>query len=190
MKLNQYLTALSLVALSNICLADGVFQVGYADGGDKVGEVILQDEDGDLSSQDVTYGSGFNLGIGGVFDLSELLEIQSTFNYKEDAVRAKNGSASFKRMPIDALLFFKGEHFRAGLGFVYELNPKSSGFDYDSKCDNATGTAFELGYKWTSFAVGVRSTRIEYDCRLSAFGESFSHTESGNNTAIQGTWRF
>ncbi|MFN4290781.1 MAG: hypothetical protein ACK4E7_07890 [Permianibacter sp.] len=174
--------------------AEWYLDFAYATGGDDLAEVELEYEDGDTSSEDITAGGGFSLAFGLSQPFTELFAVQAAYGYKEHAVRADNGSSSFKRMTLDVLAVLTPGDWRIGAGFTKEMDPKLH-VKYgiaDYGFDDATGTVVEVGYHFSeSFAVALRRTMIEYDVTIGIpdYG-SFEGTIDGNNWGIRAEFLF
>jgi hypothetical protein len=111
----------------------------------------------------------FSLGAGASFlNDTKDIEVQVTLAYKYGNLDASDGSISFTRFPLDALVFYRFPKFRVGGGLTYHLNPKFSadgtakpldGF----KFDNALGVVLQADYLFTEKAsIGLRYTNLDY----------------------------
>jgi hypothetical protein len=174
--------------------ADWYMDLAYADGGDELATVILEDDEGDLSSEDITAGGGLSFSVGFNHHFTENFSAQASYGYKEEAVRADNGSSTFKRNTLDILAFFEPGNWRLGGGFTNEMSPKLhvKFLDLDYNFDDANGRVLEVGYKFTDFFIfAVRHTMIDYDATISVPGVgSFEHTFDGDNTSIRAEFVF
>ncbi|MDL2357462.1 MAG: hypothetical protein QFF03_19590 [Pseudomonadota bacterium] len=73
-------------------------------------------------------------------------------NYHVDQSAGVNGDAKFRRMPLDAMVYYTGmQALRVGVGLSYAIAPTVDvTVDHTAqtiKFDNATGKAFEVGYQ-------------------------------------------
>lgn len=169
--------------------ADWYIDIAYADGGDTLADVSLVDEEGDTSSDTVTAGGGPSFALGLVQPFGESFSLQAAYGYKEEAVRADNGSSSFKRMTLDLLAFWRAGNWRLGGGYTQEMSPRLH-VKYDSTdtdFDDANGTVFELGYYLGDSAVlALRRTLIEYDATVTVPGYApFDVTTDGDNWSVR-----
>lgn len=174
--------------------AEWYLDFAYAEGGDDLAEVELEYDDGDSSSEDITAGGGFSFSFGLAQQLSDLFAIQAAYGYKEHAVRADNGSSSFKRNTLDVLAVMTPGDWRIGVGFTKEMDPKLHvKYDIaDYSFDDATGKVLEVGYHVsTSFVVAARRTLIDYDATISVPGYgAFAGTADGDNWSIRAEFLF
>jgi hypothetical protein len=153
---------------------DLLLTFGVTYGGDKLATIeYTNGDDVDL------HGGGLVLfGIGAVHRFSDNWEAQASVNYHVDRANARNGDATFDRMPLDLLGFYMpldllgfyraGAH-RFGGGLTYHLNPKfDSDFDFAggdgaADFDNALGAVIEYDYFFNEhISLGVRYTNIKY----------------------------
>lgn len=169
--------ALTSIAFSALTSADtlpendskfGVF-AGFASGGDTVAEIEFTDG----SDETVKAGSGVYFGLAYENKLDFVTDIplygHFAFAYLSDSVDAENGSVSFTRFPVDALLMTKLNQFSFAGGATYHLAP-SYEQDLDSSLlrevdlDNALGLALEANYTLTGskMNIGLRYTNITY----------------------------
>ena len=171
--------------------ADWYFDLAFARGGDKLADVELEYRNGDTDSTKITAGGGISFAVGGVFALSESLQLQTSAGYKEDGVHADNGSIAFKRIPLDTVLFYNGEHWRIGAGATYETHISLAGVPGPSTNINSTvGSIMEIDYKFTDFVmIGLRYTRIQYDVEVNSY--YYDDVEiNGNNTSLRVAFTF
>lgn len=144
--------------------------LGFAVGGDTLVNVSFDDG----SSESVTAGGGVLFGASIEknlnLDTAYPMFAEFAFNYQTDSVDAENGSVSFTRFPIDALLSTKIDKFALGAGLTYHLSPtlESDGFlNVDVNYDDAIGTILNATYHMTNDGVhgilwGLRFTQIDY----------------------------
>ncbi len=170
------------------------FDIAYADGGETLADVTLVDSNGDYSSDEVTAGGGPSLSFGIHQAIGESFALQAAYGYKEEAVRADNGSSSFKRMTLDLLAFWEPGDWRIGAGFTKEMSPELKAGDDFFRTDfaDATGSIFEIDYRMTeSFSLGVRRTMLDYDVTLSAPGYyPVNMTVDGDNWSLRAVFIF
>jgi hypothetical protein len=137
-----------------------VLKLGLDFGGE---EIASTTDGGSLKTND-----GFILG-GGTSILSDSkdLEVEVTLAWKYGNLSASDGSISFTRFPLDALVFYRMPQFRLGGGLTYHLNPKLKGdgvaSGLDVKFDNAVGLVIQGDYLIGSkMTLGLRYTSLEY----------------------------
>lgn len=175
--MKKVLTAVSLLAIALSASADPtatdanlgahfVLTGGLTYGGDKIATIDYEDGD----DANIRAGSLFLLGLGGDYRFSPNWELQLTVNYQFDQANAENGDASFHRLPVDLLGFYRQGSHRFGGGVTYHINPEfEADFDdidgdFDVDFDNALGLVVEYDYFFTdSVSLGVRYTSIEYE---------------------------
>jgi len=136
---------------------------GYDTGGDYIENVTFKDGTPDS----IKANEGLYLG-GGVSILNDSrnVEFQGTLSYKYQAIHASNGDITWTRFPLDALLFYRWQSFRAGGGATYAMRPRLKGSgvagDINSGADNALGAVVQADYLVGKVAIGLRYTILEY----------------------------
>ena len=212
------LATLLIVATPNIALADLPIEVpasqefdflvgtGITFGGDELADVIVEDYDGDYSSQEVTAGGLIHIytGINAYIPDSDF-SIQTTIGYHVDGIFASNCSVAFTRYPLEIIPYYNFSRIRIGLGLSYHINPEFSGDSDvglgDREYDNALGLVASVEVKLGShFALGLHYTDIEYDLSkvepvYYGYGYSYSGDDidkkvDGSNVGIYGTFLF
>jgi len=170
----------------------GVFVAGFDTGGDKLLTVTFDNGESDsIRANQGLYAGG---GISVLTD-SKDIEFQGTLAIKYDGVSASNGSATFTRLPLDALVFYRWEKFRLGAGLTYVMNPKvkTSGLppapglpsqDLNVTLDNAVGGLVQADFLLGRVAIGLRYTALDYKfqgntIKASGAGLSFGFTFGG-----------
>lgn len=140
---------------------------GYDAGGDSVVRADFTDG----STRSIKANQGFYSG-GGVSILNddETLEAELSLSYKVTILSASNGKASFTRLPLDALAFYRWPKLRVGGGLTYHIHPSIDGSGSLSEAsrsfDNAAGFVLQGDYLFTrKLSVGVRYANIEYKQR-------------------------
>ena len=165
----------------------GVFVAGFDTGGDKLLTVTFTNGETDsIRANQGLYAGG---GISVLTD-SKDIEFQGTLAIKYDGVSASNGDATFTRLPLDALVFYRWEKFRLGAGLTYVMNPKvkTSGIppqDLNVTLDNAFGGLVQADFLLGRVAIGVRYTALDYKFRgntikASGAGLTFGFTFGGS----------
>ena len=118
-------------------------------------------------------------------------ELQSTLGYYADSAPASNGDASFTRLPIELMSFWRYKQFRIGGGITHHFNPKLK-VDFDNingngtvKYNNASGLIIQADYYYSDrFGVGLKLTDIDYKARQS--NQKFD----GNSVGVVGSYLF
>ncbi len=138
---------------------------GLTYGGDKLATIEYQHGD----NADIHGGGLILVGAGGIYRFNQNWETQLSVNYQFDKANAKNGDATFDRVPIDLLGFYRMGAHRFGGGVTYHINPKfDSDFDFSGgkqkiEFDNALGAVIEYDYFFNdSISLGVRYASIKY----------------------------
>lgn len=165
--------------------ADWYLDFAYADGGDEF-DVVVIDDDGDTSTESVTLGGGFSGSLGGINYFTETFSFHYSLGYKEDSVSAGSDTVKFSRFPLDLVASFDlGEVFQIGAGLSHEFNPKLNLSDAGMSSysfDDATGTLFQIGFRFTSWSLLLRKTQMDYEIEGIEL--------DGNNTSIRAAFRF
>jgi hypothetical protein len=142
-----------------------ILNAAVSDGGDDLLKVSFRNAD----SEKIKAGGLLLFGGGVLFTPSAgPLSVQLTANYFFDSITAKNGDASFDRLPIELLAFGNFDRHRIGAGATLHLSPELE-MDFDEtgkltqKFDDALGFVVQYEYKFSDqvFA-GVRFTSIDY----------------------------
>lgn len=152
-------------APSNEWVVRGVFSAAVTDGGDDLAKVQFKNAD----SEKIKAGGLLMVGAGVLVAPSDSpFSYQVTLNYHFDSITAKNGDASFDRMPIEAQVFYNSGKHRFGAGLTHHLSPEVE-FDFDDapretvEFDDATGAVIEYNYAVSpSIWLGLRYTTIDY----------------------------
>lgn len=159
---------------SNVIAADAIdatpfFKMGYGFGGDKVGE--LEIEDG--ADQDVTAGGGFTIGGGLSFpinslDLGKDVGLNLSAAYHFDSATASNADLTFDRFEFGIMPYVKlnekvtlaaGVEFHTGVEYEIEFNSSDAAFEFDS----ATALAAELIFSTQSnFQWSIKAAMVDY----------------------------
>jgi hypothetical protein len=180
------LGAAALPAAAHAADLRGVFVGGFDTGGDKLLTVTFTDG----TTDSIRANQGLYLG-GGISVLNDTkdIEFQTTLAIKYDGVSASNGDATFTRIPLDALVFYRWERVRVGAGLTYVMSPKvkTSGIppvDLNVTLDNAVGGLLQVDYLLGRVAIGLRYTALDYKfqgntIKASGAGLTFSFTFGG-----------
>jgi hypothetical protein len=188
MKGIRVFSVLFLLLLSRQTLAASVFiEGGLHFGGDTVGGTIVLDngETVNIKAGELLTGS-----VGLIGDISENLEARGSIGIKLDGVFAENGDVAFIRIPLELMLFTKGESVSFGVGFSYHLGSNYSasgtftGGDLDVDFDDALGAVAEVDFKFGSenqAYIGVKATSIDYETSNTSLGTT---TFNGNSVGV------
>lgn len=117
--------------------------------------------------QSTKAGSLYSFSLGGTIDLTDNLETQLSVGIKSDANFAKDYEASWVRYPLNAILFYRKENFRLGIGATAHLFPKyevsSTTVNASNTYEDAIGAILEFDYRINELAhLGLRYTDIDY----------------------------
>lgn len=136
---------------------------GFAFGGDTLV---------DTTGSDLDAGGLLYFGGGIIHEpIYSNLMYQFSLGYKFDTVQfsGPSGDSSIRVVPADAMVFYKVDSLRFGVGVTYYMNPKwELCYDYDgcgtANFDDALGASFELRQQWTdNLFWGARYTNVEYE---------------------------
>jgi hypothetical protein len=110
----------------------GIVLLAASTGGDKL--VRVDYKNGETSN--IKAGDGGMLAIGVLWTRKQF-ELQSTLGYYADSAPASNGDASFTRLPIELMSFWRYKQFRIGGDINRHFNPKLK-VDFDNINGNGT----------------------------------------------------
>lgn len=164
MKLSVHLPLTVAIALMSVAHADlkavpapdervahFVLTGGVTYGGDTLETANYTNGD----SVDIKAGGLIQLGAGLLLKMpDDPIALQLTANYQWDGVKAKNGDATFSRVPLEATLFYTGvDRWRFGVGARYVTSPHLHGLE-DAGGQNidfksTTGALIDVGYRIT-----------------------------------------
>ena len=142
--------------------------LGYGFGGDKFASLELEYDDGDTRDESLKAGEGVIWGAGLLIPIGAdgNVEAQLGIGMKEEKITAENGKVSFRRFPLDAMVFFKQGKFRLGGGITYHLHPEISGHgavgSLDASFENAFGFVVEADILFNMVYLGVRGAFVDY----------------------------
>lgn len=133
-------------------------------------------------------GSGYAFGAGGAWTPDAYPVMVSLLaSYQYDPRAGGNTSATFRRVPLDAMVYYTGmQSLRFGVGLNYTLasSVKASidGRDQTIKLDNAAGKSFEIGYEikpnvWAN----LRLTSEKFKPKAGSGGQDASLSRLGIN---------
>lgn len=180
-KLIKYF-AVALCLSSNTLHADGIaLELGLHFGGDELASATFVGG----GTESVKAGELLSASAGYAFDIDEDIMIRTLFGIKADLITAENGDITFIRLPLDIILFNKGENVSAGIGITYHLSPELelSGAVGNAtiEFDDALGFIAEIDYRLGERGyLGLKFTSIDYEINT-ALG---SAEVSGNSIGI------
>lgn len=139
------------------------FDLGVHAGGDTLVTAYFTDG----STEKIEAGDGVSIAFGAIFDLTENLELATTYGYKNASINGSNGSVDWTRYPLNILFLYKMDKLRIGGGLTYHMSPKldgdGSGSAINADFDNALGTLLDVRYFFTdTLYFGARATFIDY----------------------------
>ena len=162
-----------------------VGSIGLTTGGDELATLEFVDgDDADIKAGGLISFAG---GLGYQLPASPLY-LQGTVGYHFDSVNAENADATFSRIPLELLAFYKADKFRIGGGLSYQLNPELE-LELDGvlnetfRFDDAAGLVLQADFLATpKVGFGLRAVFVEYEA-----DENGSETIDGNQFGLQGT---
>ena len=142
-----------------------VERLGFTVGGDVVSK--LTRSDGTISQ--ITAGGLYQAGIGALYRYPTIpFSIELTLNYHVDSDYNNSDNASFRRTPVEALVYFNGmDRFRIGAGMrrVYDARASSTinGVTEKYTFKTAHGSIIEIGYEVQPYGwVNLRYVKEHY----------------------------
>jgi len=153
-----------ILTYSRASFADTIVEVGFHLGGDElIQEPYTNGETGSLKA-----GNMFSFYLGGLKQYTEQFEGQFSLGIKSDVIYSGDVEVSWVRYPLNAMLFYRAEKFRVGLGVTNHFSPKVKGNDFASNVTqsykDALGAEFEVDFNLKpGFLWGIRFTKIEYE---------------------------
>lgn len=142
---------------------------GLTYGGDEIATITYTDG----SSTELRAGNLFSIGAGALWAPTNMpISVQATLNYHSDYASAKNGDATFSRVPFELMGYYTGVdkwRFGAGLRFVNSISAElkrdgaaTETVDYK----NAVGYVIEAGYRitkqgWVNARIGIEEYEPE-----------------------------
>lgn len=142
-----------------------VEHAGITLGGDAVSKLTRADG----TIRQISAGGLYQLGLGVLYQWDAIpFSAELTFNYHYDSDYNNNDNASFRRNPLEALVYFNGlGNFRIGGGmrYVYAARATSSinGVTERITFENARGSIVEIGYQVRPYGwVNLRYVKERY----------------------------
>ena len=187
------LRVLAMLVLSAVATASpaeaqgklrGMARLGVEYGGEKV----IQFQYSDGSSPEVTAGGGLLLSGGAALEVFKSLDAQVSAGWKYQTIpEASNQTASWKRFPVEGLLFYRTPlGLRLGGGATMHLRNvlAASGATLNSRVEfkNNPGYVLQAEYERPAFSFDVRYTMMKYEVEsggsgtvgANSFGAGFS----------------
>ncbi len=142
-----------------------VERLGITVGGDVISRLTRSDG----TYREITGGGLYQAGLGVLYQWKSVpFSAELTFNYHVNSDYNGNNNASFRRNPLEALLYFNvGDRFRIGGGmrYVYAARATSSlnGVAEKITFANTTGSIVEVGYEVTPYGwINLRYVKEAY----------------------------
>jgi len=171
---------------SSIFAAEGVAEVsgdwsGVAGaqltlGGDTLITLDVEDIFGDVEQSKIKAGEVFGAFVGAAYRFaSSPIQLQATAGLHYAGIFAENGDASFRRLPVELILFANAGAHRIGAGVTHHISPEFKtdldfGADLKTDFNDATGLVLQYDYVInTRYGIGIRYVNIEYEPKVPAF---------------------
>ncbi len=143
--------------------ADVLFELGIHTG---EGEISLVDNSNAVVAS-TKAGRLYSFSIGGTIEHTDNLETQLSFGIKSDGQFSTDSETSWVRYPFNAIVFYRKQNFRIGLGATAHLFSKyeTSGpaVNASNTYEDAIGAIVEFDYRINEqFHLGLRYTDINY----------------------------
>jgi hypothetical protein len=142
-----------------------VERLGITVGGDTISRLSRSDG----TYREISAGGLYQAGLGVLYQWQSIpFSAELTFNYHVNSDHNGNDNASFRRNPLEALVYFNVlERFRVGGGmrYVYAARATSSVNGVAEKLTfaNATGSIVEIGYQVTPYGwISLRYVKETY----------------------------
>lgn len=164
-----------------------VERLGITAGGDAISRITFQDG----AVREISAGNLYQIGLGVLYQWDYLpLSASLTINYQYDADYNNNDDASFRRNPLEALVYFNGLNpFRIGAGtrYVYSARATSTinGVSEKITFENARGSIVEIGYQVRPYGwVSLRYVKETY--RVATYSTTGTSPNLAGNTPYDG----
>ena len=142
-----------------------VERLGFTVGGDVISKLTRADG----TVREISGGGLYQAGLGVLYRYPTIpFSLELTLNYHTDSDYNNNDNASFRRVPVETLLYFNGTSlFRIGAGmrFVYDARASSTinGVTEKYTFKNARGRIIEIGYQVRPYGwVNLRYVKEHY----------------------------
>ncbi len=160
-------------------LADSIIELGVHIGGDE----LIHGTFDNGKTDSIKAGGLFSFDFGRLYQFAPTWETQVTFGVKSDARYDNETKISWVRYPLNALLFYRMEDMRFGMGATYHLFPKLKGYglagNIVEKYNHALGGLMEVDFiRSKTFLWGIRLTLIQYESQVD------QHKVDGNSIGL------
>ena len=133
------------------------------------GNVISKITQPDGTIREISAGGLYQIGLGALYQWNVIpFSAELTLNYHYDSDYNGNNNASFRRVPLEALVYFNGlDRFRMGGGMRYiysaRANSTLNGVTEKFTFENTRGSIVEIGYQVTpSGWINLRYVKEKY----------------------------
>ncbi len=193
------IVAASLVLVAPAASAQGAVRspdfrwaatLGYTGGGDKLGTYAVDTNFGD-EDLSIRAGAGLDVRFGFDYRFASSWAMQVSLGYHADRISADNGSATFRRMPLDVTASFHlpGAPVRLGAGLRKPLSPRfresgvagHTNLDFSSNVSPLVYVEY-LGARWGVRLQGSVSEKYKLD--------GYSGSFDGSHAGLYGTFYF
>lgn len=154
----------------------GIFGTQLTFGGDTLVALDVEDIFGDVEESKVKAGEIFGVFVGGAYRFASApIQLQATAGLHYAGVFAENGDASFRRLPVELILFANAGAHRIGAGVTHHINPEFEtdldfGADIETDFDDSSGFVLQYDYVINNrYGIGIRYVNIEYEPKVPAF---------------------
>lgn len=157
-----------------------VERLGITLGGDVISKIV----NADGTIREISAGGLYQAGLGALYQYDVIpFAVEMTLNYHYDSDYNGNDNASFRRVPLEGLVYFTGMgrvRIGAGIRYVYSARADSThnGVTEKISFQNAHGSIVEVGYQVNAYGwVSLRYVKEQYVV------ESYSTTGTATGTA-------
>jgi hypothetical protein len=164
--------------------------IGITGGGDKISSYQVQTDFGS-SSNSIRAGGESDVRFGMDYRFNDSWALQTSIGYHSDRVSADNGSASFKRFPLDVTGSYTlpGVSMRLGVGLRKPLSPKfnerGAAGDARVSFSSSVSPLVYAEYLWSGIGVRLQGSLSE---KYKVNGTTA--TLKGNHIGLYGTAYF
>lgn len=155
------------LAYAPASFSETLLEAGIHMGGDE----LIIDNYSNGAKDSAKAGNLFSFAIGGMKSFAEKFEAQLSIGIKSDIITSGEPEITWIRYPLNAMVFYRAESYRIGLGLTDHLSPKIEGNGIASNISetykDAIGALLEVDIQInTSFLWGLRYTNITYESRM------------------------
>lgn len=166
---------------------------GVAFGGDTLASGTYTDG----TSYEVNAGQGIVLSVGADYRVADKVTVQGSVGYQSGSTNAKNGDISFKRLPVELLVFYDiSNQMRIG-GGVRKANSAeltvsgaAAGSATPGTYDSSVGTVLEGQYFFSPAPAATAVRKAQWGLNLRYVSETYTPTnasasaKSGNHLGL------